>query len=360
MDSTPATAYIPAAMTDPKHAPSSNPAPSALNGPLGVVRTIVGGVLMGIANLIPGISGGTMILAMGLYSEFIDSVADVSRLRLSPRRIGFLGVLGGAAVVSIFGLAGVILYLLFHYNAAMYALFIGLTLGGAPKLASMLRSVRAAWVAIVLGIALMAGIAVVKDHTGGLPNNTVMDVFAGVIGAITMVLPGVSGSLMLQVLGQYDRVIGAIHDLSFAIIIPVGIGAVVGVVILSNALKYLLHHYQRATIGLLLGMLLGSPLVLWPFGQKPGQKALENRNVAERRALAEKHGVPRVAEAPDSELVTVIRENWKDRTASDYRPGDIAAVGVMLVIGFAGTFVLARDRDRGSTDSEAPVGMDAH
>ena len=357
MDSLTATPYIPATMTEADQSPPREHPLGLLASPLGLARTIVGGVLMGMANLIPGISGGTMILAMGLYPEFIDSVADVTRLRFSPRRIGFLGVLGAAAVAAIFGLAGVILYLLFHYSAAMYALFIGLTLGGAPKLASMLRSVRAAWLAIVLGIALMAGIAVF--NTGGLPNNTAMDVFAGMVGAITMVLPGISGSLMLQVLDQYDRVIGAIHDRSFAIIIPVGIGAIAGVVILSNTLKYLLHHYERATVGFLLGMLLGSVLALWPFGRMPGQKALENRTVAERRALAEKHRVPRVAEAPDSELATVIRENWKDRTASDYRPGDIAAVGVMLVIGFAGTFLLARERGRGSTDSEASVGMDS-
>ena len=82
------------------------------------------------------------------------------------------------------------------------------------------------------------------------------------------------------------------------------------------------------------------------------QRLARNRQLVEAR-------VPRVAEAPDSELVIVIRENWKDRTASDYRPGDIAAVGVMLVIGFAGTFLLARERGRGSTDSEASVGMDS-
>lgn len=358
MDSLNATPYIPATMTDSEQSQPREHALGLLADPLGLARTIVGGALMGMANLIPGISGGTMILAMGLYSEFIDSVADVTRLRFSPRRIGFLAVLGAAAVVAIFALAGVILYLLFHYSAAMYALFIGLTLGGAPKLASMLRSVRAAWLAILLGIVLMAGIAAL--NSGGLPNNTAMDVFAGMVGAITMVLPGISGSLMLQVLDQYDRVIGAVHDRSFAIIIPVGIGAAVGVIILSNALKYLLHHYERATVGFLLGMLLGSVLALWPFGRLPGQKALENRSVVERRALAEKHGVPRVAAAPDSELVTVIRENWKDRTASDYRPGDIVAVVVMLVVGFAGTFVLARERERSGTNFESPVGTDAH
>lgn len=356
MDSLTATPYISATMTQTNQSPSREHPLGLLARPLGIARTIVGGVLMGIANLIPGISGGTMILAMGLYSEFIDSVAEVTRLRFSPRRIGFLGVLGAAAVAAIFGLAGVILYLLFHYSAAMYALFIGLTLGGAPKLASMLRSVRAAWLAILLGVALMVGIAASEDYAGGLPNNTAMDVFAGVVGAITMVLPGVSGSLMLQVLNQYDRVIGAIHDRSFAIIIPVGIGAVAGVVILSNALKYLLHHYQRATVGFLLGMLLGSPVALWPFGRKPGEKALENRSVAELRTFAIDHAIPGASGTDDSDLRALILEGWKNRERNDYAPASIATVSAMLLVGFAATFALARERNGRGGKPPAPAG----
>ena len=98
------------------------------------VRAGIAGLLMGIANLIPGVSGGTMILAMGLYEEFIDSIADLTALRFSRRRIVFLGIIGLSAAGAILGLAGVILYLLFHHTIAMFALFIGLTLGGAPLL----------------------------------------------------------------------------------------------------------------------------------------------------------------------------------------------------------------------------------
>ena len=116
--------------------------------------------------------------------------------------------------------------------------------------------------------------------------------------------------------------------------------------VLANKRVDALQLYRRGASGIdTIGYYLGHGMVV---------------RQAERRALAEKHGVPRVAEAPDSELVAVIRENWKDRTASDYRPADIAAVVVMLVVGFAGTFVLARERERGGTDSESPVGMDVH
>ncbi len=351
MDSTPAAAYIPATMTDSTQAPSSSPAPSALSGPVGVARTIVGGVLMGIANLIPGISGGTMILAMGLYTEFIDSVADVSRFQFSPRRIAFLAVVGAAAGTAIFGLAGLILYLLFHYSTAMYALFIGLTLGGAPKLASMLRPTIAAWIATAGGIALMAGIALLK--TGGMPQNTIMDVVAGLVGATTMVLPGISGSYMLLVLDQYDRVIGAIHDRDFRIIIPVGIGAVVGIVALSNALKFLLHRHKTVTIGFLLGMLLGSVLGLWPFGREPREKLLDGRQPTELRAFAAKHSIPGVEGAGDGALRALIVENWKDRQVDDYAPAAIATASAMLLVGFAATFVLARERRRPAAPNDS-------
>ena len=130
-------------------------------------RSGVTGLLMGIANLIPGVSGGTMILAMGLYEEFIDSVAELTALRFSWRRIFFLGMVGGFAAVAIIGLAGVILYLLFHYTVVMFSLFIGLTLGGAPLLFKSLRPVRADVVAaVVVGFVLMVGVFFLKGGSG--------------------------------------------------------------------------------------------------------------------------------------------------------------------------------------------------
>ena len=212
------------------------------------------------------------------------------------------------------------------------------------KCSTTSRCSTAAWIAIAAGIALMAGIALF--NTGGLPHNTLMDLVAGLIGATTMVLPGISGSYMLLVLDQYDRVIGAVHDRDFRIIIPVGIGAVMGVVVLSNALKYLLHHYKTVTIGFLLGMLLGSVIGLWPFGRQPGDKLLDDRPPADLRAFAAKHGIPGMKGADDAALQTLIVENWKDRTVGDYAPAAIATSALILVAGFVATFALARQRRR--------------
>ncbi len=311
---------------------------------------------MGIAMLIPGVSGGTMILAMGLYNEFINSIAEVTALRFSRRRLVFLSVLGACAGSSIVGLAGVILFLLFHHGSAMYALFIGLTLGGAPLLAKSLRPVRAdVLAALIAGLGLMVGVFMLR-HGRGLPHNTGMDLVSGVVGSTTMVLPGISGSYMLLVMDQYDRVIGTIEDLRTAvgsgdadslrraagIIVPVGIGMVAGIVGLSNVLKLLLRRFERLTIGFLLGMLLGSVMGLWPFGRPPLEGALARRDPAELVAFADRHGIETAGVLDQDRLVACILDGWDDRAVNDFAPSSIAVAGVMVVGGFLVTFVLAR------------------
>ncbi len=317
--------------------------PAAAKAP-GLLRTAAAGVLMGIANLIPGVSGGTMILAMGVYQEFIDSVADVTALRFSLRRLVFLGIVGGCAVGAIVLLAGVILYLLFHYSSAMYALFIGLTLGGAPLLARSLRPLRAdVVVATLAGLALMLGIVLLKS-SGSLPHNMGMDFVNGLVGATTMVLPGISGSYMLLVMDQYERVVGAVSDLNLRIIVPVGIGAVLGIVGLSNLLKYLLRRHHRVTVGVLLGILLGSVLGLWPFGRTPSERALERRPAAELRELAASWRIAGVEQATDADLAEHIRASWETRGRRGYSAGAVAAAVGLAVVGFAGTYSVSRGR----------------
>lgn len=336
-------------------------APGAAMNTMRLVRTAIAGLLMGTANLIPGVSGGTMILAMGLYQEFIDSVADVTAFRLSLRRLLFLGVLGTFALAAIVGLAKVILLLLFHYPTAMFALFIGLTLGGAPTLLRSLRPIRAdVVISTSAGFALMICVLLLKHVQGGeFPHNAAMDLAAGVIGATTMVLPGVSGSYMLLVLDQYERVIQAVGDPDLAVIAPVGIGAIVGIIGLSNILKFLLHRHARPTIGVLLGILLGSVLGLWPFGKVPGQKALERRTPRELLAFAERWQIPGVAEVVppgvdvtalangtaeqlQHELAHAVEANWDRRKASSYAAAHIVRAAVCVVVGLIITLALAR------------------
>lgn len=327
-------------------------------------RAAIGGLLMGIANLIPGVSGGTMILALGLYEEFIGSVAAVTALRFSLRRIAFLGIVGLFAAGAILGLAGVILYLLFHYTVAMYALFIGLTLGGAPLLLRAVRPLRGGVVAAVLaGFGLMVGVFLLRSGRG-LPHNTAMDFVSGVVGSTTMVLPGVSGSYMLLVMDQYERVVGAVDDLKLAlqtgsgrrlveclkIIVPVGVGAVLGIVGLAHVLSWLLRRWHRATVGVLLGILLGSVVGLWPFGKAPSEEALRRRTPAELSAFVSRWQIPVPPETSGrEELVEQIMQNWDRRKAASVTVGTAGLAAAMVVVGFAVTCLLSRTQRRERT-----------
>jgi len=346
----------------------TGPAASPLNL-LRLVRVAVTGVLMGTANLIPGVSGGTMILAMGLYQEFIDSVAEVTALRFSWRRLVFLVVLIAFALGSIVGLAGAILYLLFHHPVAMFALFMGLTLGGVPLLLREVRPLRLdVWIATLAGFALMVGVFLYKGG-GGFPHNAGMDFVSGVVGSTTMVLPGISGSYMLLVMDQYERVVGSVHDFkqtlaahdnaglksAVAIIIPVGIGAVLGIVGLSNLLKVLLRRWHRVTIGVLLGILLGSVIGLWPFGKQPSDKSLQRRSVPELKKFASEHHIPLTVELDAREdLIAAILSGWDQRGSPTYTPKAVTLAAALVIVGFALTCCLSRMRATPTSTGKHP------
>ncbi|MFA9470607.1 MAG: undecaprenyl phosphate translocase family protein, partial [Deltaproteobacteria bacterium] len=124
------------------------------------LRCLLGGALMGLANLVPGISGGTMLLAAGIYPRFIQALADLSGLRLRKDSFIVLGLVGVAAAVAILLGAGPVKDAVVEHRWAMYSLFIGLTLGGVPVLWQMARPATSTfWVGMGAGLIVMAGLA---------------------------------------------------------------------------------------------------------------------------------------------------------------------------------------------------------
>jgi putative membrane protein len=239
--------------------------------------------MMGLANLVPGISGGTMLVAVGIYRRFIEAVSDVTRLRLRLPTLALLAVVVLAALLAIGALSGVIAQALVDYRWAMFSLFIGLTLGGAPLLLRMTRPFNgAAYLGVAAGAAVMLALVLLQSgsaDSGGTQSGWLMLGIAGMAGASAMILPGVSGAYLLLLLGQYEPIIHAIKDAVAAatqldlagvlaqlgVILPVGIGVVIGVVAVANLLRFLLHRYEKATLGVLLGLLLAAPAGLYPF-----------------------------------------------------------------------------------------------
>ena len=339
------------------------------NEPTPLVRSVAGGFLMGLANLVPGISGGTMILAVGLYERFINAVADVTRLRWSRSAFFFLALMAVGAGVALVSLSGVAVDLVANQRWVMYSLFIGMTLGGVPELWRESRPLRPTVV-----LAILAGFGGIVALAMGLSETRLAETFpvlmgVGAIAASSMILPGVSGSYMLLIFGMYDVVIGSLSasalredwKASAAIIVPVGLGAALGIALLSNVLKFLLRRFSAASHGALLGLLLGSVMGLWPFQQpvhpdladKPMRKATAMVvSGADHDAIREKYG-----ERFDDATLERLANTWAGKSKADlkalgmelerFQPtgGQIGSALALLVAGFLITRSLGRKGD---------------
>jgi putative membrane protein len=240
---------------------------------------------MGLANLVPGISGGTMLLAAGVYQSFIESIAEITTLRIRVRPLVLLGTIAISAALAILLLAGTVKELVVEQRWVMYSLFIGLTLGGVPLVWRLARPwSTAVGVGGVVGFSLMLLMAAAPGSGSASGEPSLLLLFlSGLAGAGAMILPGVSGGYLLLLLGQYVVILSAVDGLKQAalgggaglgalseplgVLVPVGLGVVTGVVGVSNLLRWLLHRFEKATLGALLGLLLGAVVGLWPFQQ---------------------------------------------------------------------------------------------
>jgi putative membrane protein len=253
-----------------------------------VLRAAIGGTLMGLANLVPGISGGTMLLAAGVYPAFIGGIAELTTLRFRMPSLLLLGSVAGTAALAILLLAGTVKGLVQDHRWVMYSIFIGLTLGGVPLIWRMARPASPPlFVAAAVTFGLMVLMAMSGPIGGGSgERNLLLLCASGLAASSAMILPGVSGGYLLLLLGQYEPILGTIDQIkrgllgdaaagigpdmalildAMEVVIPLGLGVVAGVVGVSNLLRWLLDRYEKATLGALLGLLLGAVVGLWPF-----------------------------------------------------------------------------------------------
>lgn len=323
-----------------------------------LVRSMLGGLLMGLANLVPGISGGTMLVAAGIYPRFIGGIAEITTLRFRMPSLLVLGTVAISALSAILLLAGVVKGLVVDHRWVMYSLFIGLTLGGLPVVWRMARRAdRAVWTGAAGGFAVMVLLALFQSQgqSGSDDTSFAMLALGGVAGASAMILPGISGGYLLLVLGQYlpildgidrfkealrARDLEAAFDPALGVVLPVGLGVVVGIVLVSNAIRWLLEHHEKATLGVLLGLLAGAVLGLWPFQENTdpvlGQTIIKGQ--------------------------VVTAENLADLDREDYptafftpAPWQVGASLGLIGLGFLATTAVAMiGRDR-SASSGAPI-----
>jgi len=359
-------------MTTPPADPPAVPVASTRPIPL-IARSAFGGVLMGLANLVPGISGGTMLLAAGVYPRFINAIGELTRFKFRPWSVLTLGVVVASALVAIVVGAGLVKDLVVEHRWAMYALFIGLTLGGVPVVWRLIdKRTAGVFVGAAAGFIAMALLAIVQMRGGGETSAAeagwAMFLLAGVAGASAMILPGVSGGYLLLVLGVYIPLLAAIDtfktalteqfdmnvlwDVGLSVILPVGLGVVLGVAAVSNALKVLLDKAPRPTLGFLLGLLLGAVVGLYPFVEAVPPE--HGDTIKGRTVRVQADGVI-LLESPVEELAAepLEKEDWPVAT---FTPGvlTIAAAVGLIAVGFGVTLGVDRLGREKPTPADPP------
>lgn len=232
---------------------------------------------MGAANVVPGVSGGTIALLTGIYSDIVGALNAVTeketwksllhgRFREFWRLIkgDFLVALLVGVLLSVFSLAKLVTWCLTYYPILTWAFFFGLILASAVVMVRGIKDFRGAdLIPAVIGLALGLVICTMS------PTKTTDDIWfiflCGAISICAMILPGISGSFILLVMGKYHYIMQAITDLNRPVIIMFGVGCVVGILAFAKLLHWLLARWERQTMLVLLGFVFGSLVRVWPW-----------------------------------------------------------------------------------------------
>lgn len=233
------------------------------------------GILMGTANVIPGLSGGTLLLLTGIYPRFIDVFGSINPKSLRDYKwkenIVFIMIIAVGALLSIFAMSRIMSWLLESYEVPVYLLLIGLIIGSIDMITKKIDfKVNSSRITFVTGILMIVLLVIAtrffRTSTPAQGDvNLIILLTAGAIAAATMVLPGVSGSMLLLLLGLYKPVVDSVSAFNIINVFFIGIGAIVGILFASRLIKYLLDKHSSSTYAFLLGLILASIVDLFPF-----------------------------------------------------------------------------------------------
>lgn len=246
------------------------------------------GCAMGMADVVPGVSGGTIAFISGIYEELLDSIRrfDATALRLLVRlRFAelwnhvngrFLAPVLLGIAIAIFSLARLMTYLLEHHPIAIWSFFFGLIIASALLVARQVaRWNWASLLSFVVGTAAAWWITVATPSE--TPDTWWFVMLSGAIAICAMILPGISGAFILLLLGKYQYIMQAVGDLNIPVIVIFVIGAAAGIISFSHLLSWLLKRWHDLTIAALMGFMVGSLNKVWPWKDDP--KGLIQHNV---------------------------------------------------------------------------------
>ena len=234
------------------------------------------GMAMGISDLIPGISGGTIALLLGIYKDFISSLKSINYksfiylVRLDFKKLNnqlnlcfllpvFFGILS-----SIFIFSSLISFLLLDYKVLLFSFFFGLIFFSSIRLISSLKPTSTLDFFTVF-VGLVIGLLFFFVNSLSTSNSIFSIFLAGFIAISAMLLPGISGSYILLILGKYEFMLDSISSFNWINILIFSLGAITGILSFSKMIHYLLKNYYRSTIFFLSGLMMGALNKVWPW-----------------------------------------------------------------------------------------------
>ncbi len=227
------------------------------------MSSIIAGILIGMANLVPGISGGTVAVVLGVYEKLIKAIADLVRFRLNRDQFNFIIMVGAGILIALLLGSKLMSTALSKAAGFTYAAFFGLVLGTVPFLFKKLGRLEFAY--ILAGIVLFI---FVENIRFSVKISSALLPLTGFVAAFAMVMPGLSGSLVMLIFGVYEKIINAVSVLNFSVLIPFGVGAVVGIIVCVFFMKYLFERFPSQTRNFVLGLVMASLLKIQPFDKQ--------------------------------------------------------------------------------------------
>lgn len=232
---------------------------------------------MGAADVVPGVSGGTIAFISGIYDELINSIDSINfkniKLLKSDGFVAFFKAINGSflmslfigIVISIFALAGVFKYLIENKPIMVWSFFFGLVLASVIFIAKQIQKWKLSTILFLLIGINIAYYFTIIPALGYVNSSPLFLILAGALAICAMILPGISGAFILLLLGAYKPAIDAIHNLEYKNVFYLGIGAIIGLLSFAKVLKWLFKKYEDLTLAILTGFVIGSLNKIWPW-----------------------------------------------------------------------------------------------
>lgn len=240
-------------------------------------KNIYRGFMMGASDVVPGVSGGTIAVLLGIYDRLITSISGLFSKEWR-RHLRFLVPLGAGMAAAVLLLAKALKYLLELYPEQTHFFFLGLIIGILPYLfreAEVKRTFKKQHIfLLVIGAILISLMLFFDPSKGPVITERTMGIYilfflSGMAGSAAMILPGISGSLVLLMIGVYETVIHAISELQLDVLLAVGLGIVCGILFVSKIIHYFLAHFRTGTFAIIIGLVIGSVAVVYSYSGFP-------------------------------------------------------------------------------------------